>query len=300
MLATMLGYVGGVVLAAAQLCWVAPAVWGGGAASREAAIESNNLGVRYLAEGRLPESEDCFKRAIRIWEELAGSDDVWLVRPLNNLIRVHLARGEYGAAARLVARATHIGAGGVPPEDRARLLGSQATILQERGDFGAARKLVLQSVEIWRTVDGRQGGEIAALLNNLGYLSVRAGKRRDAFAEFEQSISVWSSLPPSARSGAVDPLLNLAKLFAASGRLGEAESALERARTLALAARPPHPRYGEVLEQYAAVLRKQGRKTEARQFVNAAREVGRQCALPAAPTIDIDDLRGSDKKRREN
>jgi tetratricopeptide (TPR) repeat protein len=61
----------------------------------QTAISMNNLAAIYQGQGRLPEAEELYKKAMVIWEKSAGKNSYEVASCLNNLADVYLSQQKY-------------------------------------------------------------------------------------------------------------------------------------------------------------------------------------------------------------
>ncbi|MDP9178510.1 MAG: protein kinase [Gemmatimonadota bacterium] len=214
-------------------------------------------------------------RAAFDWSE-SHPDRVWTAIRLGRalwrfwLVRGHLSEGR-DRLAKLLAH---------PEIDsdksaRAHLLTGSGTLMQNYGDYAAARSVFVESLQVWREIDDKPG--IATALNNLGWMAWRHGEYAEAESLSVEALGLHRGLGD--KRGVAFSLNNLGWIAHHRCEYGAAalfhEECLDLRRELgdqrgiafsmgnlgwALAARGDYERGTALLEQAAAVHRAIGEK----------------------------------------
>ena len=112
---------------------------------------------------------------------------------------------------------------------------------------------------------------LLAALNNLGTLRFHQGRLQEAADLYERSLDGFEAALGTAHRLLLRPLNNLARVYAALGRTSDAEATFRRAVSIAEVILTVHPDGAAVLANFAAFLRKSGRKTEANAWEQRSR-----------------------------
>jgi len=254
----------------------------------------NNLGFVYQLMGKYSQAESCFRRAIDIWRRSPGTTDLELARCIGNLAKLYVENRQFAKAERLDLRslAERVQRLHPPNADLARLLVSLGVLERSRSNFAAAESYQAEALEIWERLSP-DGTEVVQTLNNLALVYMDAGRHKDALSCFERALS-------RVETGRMPEDGNVATLFANLGNFqfrvrgpGQAEPYFQRA--LAIAEKSlgqEHQLTGQILADYAVVLRKIKKKGQAKQLEKRAKAIADLTAagVPGIHTIDVSDL----------
>jgi tetratricopeptide (TPR) repeat protein len=233
-----------------------------------AAVILNNLGSLYQDQGRLLDAKRCYEQSIRIWESAGG---VNLAQPLNNLGGVYRALGLYGKAEQAYLRSLEMRERVHGPDhpDVARVWNNLALVYRAQGRGGQAEEAGLRALRILEQAPGPSPLDIAAVRTNLGGVYYDQRRFADAEQQLQQAIRISRDHPGQAQT-----LLLLASVYVAEGQAPAAEPLLRRAiEVTERAFGPEHPDLAPMLGQYATVLRRTGRKQEAREASRRAKTI---------------------------
>ena len=202
------------------------------------------LGIRvdlawaYLGESEFRRAQDLATQALAGVETLGGVDggerEHLLAQLQTILARTHASLEEYDEADAClaeVAEALRRSAQG-PTADLARLYTDQGSLMLRRGDFEAARHLLLEARDVWQEIPSKVTGR-AIVLQLLGDVERERADYASAREYFKRSLGLLQELygPSQGRTFAVRA--ELASIAARMGDLGYAEE--EAAQLLALA-----------------------------------------------------------------
>ncbi len=122
---------------------------------------------------------------------------------------------------------------------------------------------------------------IAASLNNLASLLLKANKMAEAERLFREATAIWRGTLPAHQTDLASGLDNLAKLLARQNKLDEAESLMRESLALRRAAfAAGHPDIGLGLSNLGTVLCRENKLGEAEPLLREAIQI-RRAALPA-------------------
>src|SRR6185295_10997516 len=172
-------------------------------------------------------------------------------------------RGDYATAERnysgAIVKAERFG---IEDVRVAQSVSQLAQVYVAQGKFGEAEPLYLRALAIYQSARGTEHMDVAATLNNLGILHKMHGQYRDAEPYLTRALVIKEKVLGPGHAEVGLSLHNLALLYVAEERYDQAEPLLRRA----LAIREQGAEsldLARTLEQYAGVLRKEGRSAEA-------------------------------------
>jgi tetratricopeptide (TPR) repeat protein len=262
-----------------------------GAGSQWVAALCHHLGLIYFNSARYDEAEKFFTRALRNWELTTSSNPVELVTTANGLASLYLTQRRYARTEALFHSAAGTVAETLGSDDpeRARWRCNWASVLFYRGDLEDAELIYRESLRTWEKAFGLDNADVATALNNLGATYLRMKRLDDALRCFERVRAITEKRGLRL----VRPLLNLAGVYTAVHREGEAEVVYRQALQEVEAVNgPDHPLMAEALERYAAALRQWRRKGEAAKLHQQAKAILARSAqnTPAQQSVDVREL----------
>jgi tetratricopeptide (TPR) repeat protein len=233
------------------------------------------LGRTEFRAGRYRPAAEYFERSLKFTakgshaEAVAHSNAGQAYLALGNTVR---AEASFRAAREILPRSAHLW----------HLMGQ--VLFQERR-FAEAESALQNALHIWGESDPSNS---ASALNDLAILYQVQHRQRQALETLKRAVGV--ALPGQARARI------LANLGSSSWKLGEKQQALrwlsEALAEMERIVGPDHPDVGRILEEYATVLKKTGRGTEAKELEKRARDIRSSFAAHTGKaTVDWRDLK---------
>jgi tetratricopeptide (TPR) repeat protein len=208
-----------------------------------------NLGFLYQSQGRYAEAESCLQRALSILQQTVGPDDPAIARSQVNLGSLYIVQGSFAKAEQVLNRAR---------ASYEKLFGPESVPPE--------------------------------VLYNLAKVYRRQGKLDPAESLCLRVLAVADNSSHTDDPAAAAALTVLAGVYYDRHRYAEAEPLLKRALTLSEDRfGPGHWAVARLLEQYAQLLRKMKRKSEAAQI--QARASSLLHGPPSNPVSNTDSKR---------
>lgn len=251
------------------------------------ASEITQEGLKSFEAGQYQEAVRYQKRALEIWTEVSRNHTVDLAAPHFNLAQTYLAQGKLTAAERHARLARQLAPQFAMPSDRSRFSVLIAHIHFDAREYAEAER------ELRAAIPELAGVDKATALSDLGMtraaLGDLAGARRflnDSLAAREQAGE--ASGPDHGRV-----LANLALVCFRQGDLSASASLYDRAIPLLESASGPLDglHTGIALAEYSQVLRKSGRKSEAKIRQQQANAILNGSGIPFLHTVDVRSIR---------
>ncbi len=169
---------------------------------------------------------------------------------------------------------------GTQPRTKAALMTTIGTVYRERGVYAAAKEQMAAAVELMRTAEPRDEGELGRALNALGELAHDEGNLDEAEGNYREALPLLRAHPHRLTDASV-VLNNLAVLAMdrddAVAAEAPAREALEiRIRTLGPRARDT----GQSLRKLGRVMSNQGKWREAEKLIREGIDVESEHATP--------------------
>ncbi len=255
--------------------------------SHAMAAALNGLAIVHADQGDYAIAEQMLRRAQRIWEQ--NGDQRSANQCVSNLVSVYLESGNQDEAEKLLRSRLEAPESEADPA-KAGLMHHLAALYFERHKYEQAIPLATQAIELCKKRSGPQNVALGPMLNTLALLYAKTGHTQEALDYFNQSLAMLNDTSPLITTKV---LLNIANLHVQNHAYGEADLEFARARKMVEdALGTEHPLMPIVLENHAVVLRKLGRKAEAKEAVKLAASL--RSAHPATATrsniVDVSEL----------
>jgi tetratricopeptide (TPR) repeat protein len=245
------------------------------------AAELLNLIGRYLhLRGRLEETEPLYDGALRVREDILGSNHPDVATSLHNQAWLYLDQGKYAEAELLVLRSLITREEALGPEHPtvATSLDMLGRLYEEQGQYIEAGRTHRRSLDIKERALGPNHSDTAISLGNLASTYCFQGKYAEAESLAVRSLEiVEKSLGPDHRELA-GSLNNLASIYHYQKKVAEAE--VLYLRSIAIWERTfgtNYPRLAFPLTNLANIYTEKGRYTEAESLLSRSlniREIG--------------------------
>ena len=252
----------------------------------------NNLGTVCDYLGEALTAERYYRQSIRMWETAGGPASSGLAAARCNLATVYLRRGQNSKAIDLYQQALEIP---IVPSDP-RLIGIRdglAVALTRARRYREAQQLLEESLALAEKHLGENASAVAVTLNHLAVLHQQQGRAAQTLPMLERAVSIWKNARIREQRGMIEPLNNLGAAHCSIGRYAEAAADLSQALEIAERRLPAgSPDTADILRNYAWVLRKLKRKSEAKQLEARAARIQQQHSreYPSEYTIDVRNL----------
>lgn len=188
----------------------------------------SHLANVYRLQGRFPEAEQMFERALEI-------DDTILRRPalvalhLEGLALTYHAQGKFREALPLFERALQVRESGTAPENRAVVfaLVNIAQCHRAMRQFALAERFDMRALELAGKTFGSDHPEYGLILVSQGFNSESLGRFAEAEKFYERARAIFAANPGPGSVQMANVLYNLARVL---GKQGRQEDALQDAR----------------------------------------------------------------------
>jgi CHAT domain-containing protein len=202
--------------------------------------------VRLAQEGKSPEALGLAEKALAARRQILGDNHRLTAESINNLAFLHQARGEYGKAEALYARALKMREALFPrtryPQghpDLAQSINNLAMLHKAQGEYGKAEPLYVRALKMNEALYPRSRypeghPDLARSINNLAALHSAQGEYGKAEPLYARALKMREALFPPARFPHGHPALaaglnNLAGLHQDRGEHSKAEPLFARA-----------------------------------------------------------------------
>ncbi len=245
-----------------------------GASNQFVAFATALRGWNMSQLGKYTKAEQLFLYSIRILERSQGRDNAGLLFPMVNLLDVYLLTDQRAKAERMLDRALPLSEAAGERLARLRLLGTRARLFDARGRHSEAVSQFKETLRLAMDHPGLPPAEMATLLNNFGFALLNAGDLQQARQRLEGALAIWRDLLGSAHPVSAKTIKNLAAVYGRLDRPAEAERLYVQALEGAAGALGSDSLLvGEILSDYASLLRRMNRKSEASRIEKQAQAI---------------------------
>jgi tetratricopeptide (TPR) repeat protein len=253
---------------------------------RAAALEQQ--AAEQCRMGSYPAAERLQRQALDLWEQAAQMKALDLAPPHVNLAEIYLLAGKLRAAETHAEAARWLqDPSTAPPADRARVAALFARIRFQQERYQEAAEAQAGAVRLLEEQPAAPGA-LAVALNDSGMIQAAAGDLRAARTLLERAVQLYRQNGDNAAGACGEVLGNLALVCVRQGDGAAAEPLYRQAIEIVDSALgPAHPHLGMLLAEHSKLLKKLGRKTDARAAERRAKSILETSALPGRHTIDV-------------
>jgi tetratricopeptide (TPR) repeat protein len=249
----------------------------------------------YQDIGRVPQAESCLKRLFTTFQQKIGVEHITLNRVMNRLACLYIEIGQRGKAERL----------GIPAwlerleqedpmsHDRIDLTGTMAALEIMRGNPARAAALNTTAWEILEKLGETSTNSGITVLNNLAIAYMELKKYKEAAAVLERALALGETAGFRGTLTLAATHANMAKVYEDLKMLPKAERHMAVAlEVIELRCGRESTRTGAILASYANLLKKMGRKDEARTASTRAKRIGETSGIASftGHSVDISDM----------
>ncbi|MCB9751155.1 MAG: serine/threonine protein kinase [Myxococcales bacterium] len=174
------------------------------------------------------------ERALAIYRQQLGPEDIRLTRPLFHLGRVFHRLGQFDESRRLQERALAISEAALGPEHprNAEFLNNLGNVAWDERRFEDARAIYERNIRIYERAFGSEHPQLAGALNNLGDVLSGMGQHVQARRYYERALKTYAATLGEDHPHRAFPLRGLGEVHLELGDHARARSYFEDALTL--------------------------------------------------------------------
>ena len=159
---------------------------------RSEAATLNNMGIVYSRTGEANKAMEVFQQAITLYEAMGNKQEIASSQLNLGFLCSDMQRYQqaevYFLAALPFAKETN------NQKMIIIILNGLGGVASERGNFAAARKHFQEALALCRSADIKDEEKQAALMGNLGNISLKLNKNNEAFEWYQQSLRLYQKL----------------------------------------------------------------------------------------------------------
>lgn len=239
-----------------------------------AGVILQNVGRLFERKGQLRDAERTYLKAVSSFAGAGVADKRLVIRAYAGLSDVYIQTGQYSKAETLIRHLLKDSPAGAD-SDRASLMGSLGVILAHRQKHAEAEQVLQQTAAFGAGDHSTEMQEVRAVaIANLAGIQMRDGRTAEALSSYRVALAMMDGLPNASPATLVVTIADYANVLETMDDRQAANDLYARALRIAqLRLGPAHPILGGLLQQYSLVLRRSGKKAEARTFANVARRI---------------------------
>ena len=248
----------------------------------------HSLAYVYQQQGRYPEAENMYLRAIGLWERIGPSQRAALFRTIDNLIGTYVEAKDYRAARKLLeSRLPEMERSVTQWKERATLLDTRSGLAFMERKYGEAETLLREALVLWEQYATCPESNHAVAYINLSHVLGSTGRSQEALEMAEKAMGILEKLDAGHDSLLLRVLDYAASLSLKLGRPADAEQYYQRALPTArrmFGAEDSH--VAQIELSYSTVLKMLHRGAEAKLMAGEAQAMLRSGGGRRAP-VDI-------------
>ncbi|CAK7229615.1 hypothetical protein SBRCBS47491_007310 [Sporothrix bragantina] len=241
----------------------------------------NNLGSLYINQGRLPEAEAMFRRALQGYEKALGPDHTSTLNTVNNLSSLYINQGRLPEAEAMFQRALQGYEKALGPDHTSTLnaVNSLNNLYRNQGRLPEAEAMLQRALQGKEKALGPDHISTLNTVNNLNSLYINQGRLPEAEAMFQRALQGYEKALGPDHTSTLNTVNNLGSLYINQGRLPEAEAMFQRAlQGYEKALGPDHISTLDAVNNLGSLYINQGRLPEAETMLQRALQ-GKEKAL---------------------
>jgi tetratricopeptide (TPR) repeat protein len=247
----------------------------------------NNIAALLFASGRVAEARAMATRSVHSFEERFPPDDPVLLCPLQILAATQLEQGETARSRETFQKMKAIRT--TRPKDRELVNAMAASLLEVEGRWKEAEFQYAAAIQELKDEGRGDTSDAGSLLNGIGGLYVKERRMAEARRALDDALGTFERARDATPWDRIKVLHTRATLCTRQGEWREAEQDL--ANAVSIADRDPRVEpvgLRPLLIDYAAVLRKNHKRGEARAVEKRAAALGR--GTDDRWVVDVTDL----------
>ncbi|CAG8115642.1 unnamed protein product [Penicillium nalgiovense] len=191
----------------------------------------NNLGVLYVAQGKLDQAEQMYQWALAGREKALGADHTSTFNTINNLGILYVAQGKLDQAEQMYQRALagREKALGVDHTSTFNTVNNLGNLYRSQGKLDQAEQVYQRALSGREKVLGADHMSTLNTVNNLGVLYVAQGKLDQAEQMYQRALAGREKVLGADHMSTLNTVNNLGVLYRDQGKLDQAELMYHRA-----------------------------------------------------------------------
>jgi tetratricopeptide (TPR) repeat protein len=227
--------------------------------------------------------EPLYQRALRIQEQILGSEHPQMIVSLNRLANIYSDQGKYEEAEALYERALRIGEQSLAPEypELGYPLNNLAHLFYAQGKYEQAEALYQRALRTWEQALGPEHQQAAHTLNGLGDVYTEQGKYEQAEASYQHALRTWEQTFGPEHPYVAQVLEGLANLYSRQRKYEQAEPLYQRSiHIVEQVVGAEYPDIAYPLTGLANLYAKQGQDEQAEALYQRALRIREQALGP--------------------
>jgi len=233
---------------------------------KRTALIFRNLGTVYSLERRDDDALWALNRAFKLAGGTSVSGASFTAQLLNSLGIAYYRQGNNDKAEAFFNQALRMVSGSGIQFDTAELLNYLGAVYSAKHQYQKAEYFLQQAMTMTESRVGPLHPELTFTLTALGALYTETGRYAEAEDQYQQALKILEPDKLVLATRIARVLQALSVTYAKAGRKAEAEAALLRATVIARSNLSQHLDMAAIIEDYSAILRKEGKTKEAEEL----------------------------------
>lgn len=189
------------------------------------------LGNLYASQGKLDETKQMYKRALRGYEKALGSMYISTLDTVGNLGLLCASQGKLDEAEQMYNRALRGREAALGPMHNSILdvFNNLGNLFADQGKLDDAEVMYERALQRYEEALGPVHTSTLRIVNNLGLLYIDQGKLGEAEQMYQRALRGYEEALGPMHTSTLNTINNLGILYADQGKVDEAEQMYERA-----------------------------------------------------------------------
>ncbi|KAK4983550.1 hypothetical protein LTR50_007158 [Elasticomyces elasticus] len=191
----------------------------------------NNLDRLYSDQGKLPEAEEMWQRALHGSEEALGPTDALTVQSVQMLGLLYYYQGKLAEAEQMCQRALQGREEALGPKNVSTLqsVNNLGALYLDQGKLVEAEQMYQRALQGFEEALGAKHTSTLTTVKNLASLYSNQGKLAEAEQMYQRALQGFEEALGAKHTSTLNTVNNLASLYNNQGKLAEAEQMYQRA-----------------------------------------------------------------------
>jgi len=243
------------------------------------ALVLRNLGVLYSREQRDDDALRVLQHALKLTRVDPAAHVDLTAQVLNSIGMVYYRQSKNSKAETYFKQALQMVSASGVPFDTPELLNNLGAVYLSKHQFQKAEDLLQQALKITEMDFGPSHPDLTFTLTVLGALYTETGKYAAAEEQYQRALNILEPDKLALAARIAQVLHGLSAMYIKAGRKTEGEATLLRATVIARTNLSQNVDMASILEDYSAMLRKQGKTEEAEELRVEARRARMSAGL---------------------
>ncbi len=238
----------------------------------QSALMLHNVAMLYSLLGRSDDAFRILNQAQQLVKSASKPEPTITALLLNGLGILSYRRGQNGKAEKYFNQVLQMVETSAIQFDTARVLNNLASVYLAQRKLKLAEETFNRALQRKEATAGPTHPDLSVTLNGLGTVNAEMGRYGEAVDHYRRALKILESSAPDFAPNIARILHELSVTYKRSGQKEEAQATLEQSAALARANLEKAPDMATIVDDYAALLKNQGKTKEADELRRQAKQ----------------------------